>query len=168
MRENSWRDIKGYEGYYQVSDRGLVRSLDRYFWNGKCNAMLKGRVINSGIDSHGYPIARLSKEGKSKNFKVHQLVAQEFLNHTINGYNMVVDHINNIKTDNRVENLQVVTQRLNASKDRKNKTSKYTGVSKIGDKWRARIRINGKSNHLGMFNTPEEASAKYQDILKSL
>jgi hypothetical protein len=165
MANETWKDIKGYEGYYQINSIGTVRSLNRRVWNGKGYVLLKGKIINSGIDSHGYPLARLSKEGKSKTFKIHQLVAQAFLNHKIDGYSMVVDHINNNKEDNRVENLQVVSQRLNASKDRK---TKYTGVTKHGDKWRARIRIEGKNKHLGLFNTPEEASNKYQEILKTL
>jgi ribosomal protein L15E len=70
-----------------------------------------------------------------------------FLNHTPCGYKIVVDHIdNNIKTDNRLENLQLITQRENVSKDIKNTSSKYIGVCwhKKAKKWRSSIQINGK------------------------
>jgi hypothetical protein len=91
-----------------------------------------------------------------------------FLNHTPNGSSsLVVDHINNIKTDNRLSNLQLVTIRYNLSKD-KTGTSKYTGVSwHSRDKnWQASIRINGKKAYLGSFQDESEAALAYQNALE--
>ena len=84
--------------------------------------------------------------------------------------NLVVDHINNNSLDNRVENLQVITQRQNATKDRTNKTSKYAGVSwhKALNKWRSYIKINYKQIHLGYFDNEEEASEVYNNKLKQI
>ena len=84
-----------------------------------------------------------------------------FLNHKPNK-EFVVDHINNIKLDNRLENLQLITQRENSSKDRKG-TSVYRGVSwaKQNKKWIAQITINKKKINLGYFTIELNASKAY-------
>jgi len=81
---------------------------------------------------------------------------------------MVVDHINGNKTDNRKDNLRVVSQSENAfnSGIRVNNTSGYKGVSKFEDRWRARIYINGKEKHLGLFTSKEEAAKAYNEVAK--
>lgn len=102
--------------------------------------------------------------------KIHQLVAIAFLNHKPCGYELVIDHIDNNPLNNRVDNLQLISNRLNASKDRKNKTSQYVGVNlhKKSNKWVANIRIGKIKKHLGLFNTEEEANEAYQNKLKTL
>ena len=92
-----WKDIKGYEGHYQVSDMGNVRSLKR-------NKNLKPSPSN-----HGYLLVDLYKDGKRKMCKVHRLVAQTFIPNPEN--KPTVDHINTIKTDNRVSNLRWFTRK---------------------------------------------------------
>jgi hypothetical protein len=96
-------------------------------------------------------------------------MAMAFLNHTPNRRSLVVDHINNIKTDNRLENLQIVSQRHNTSKDKKG-TSKYTGVSRCnrGKKWMACIRINGNKILLGYYADEDEAGLAYQNALREI
>jgi hypothetical protein len=108
----------------------------------------------------------LKTNGTKKSYMIHQLVAMAFLNHKPNGLNLVVDHINNIKTDNRLENLQIVTVRHNSTKDPRG-VSKYPGVGWYGKykKWRARVVVNGKSKFLGYFTNEEEASLAYQKAL---
>tara|TARA_R110002126_G_scaffold79354_1_gene196952 strand:+ start:276 stop:752 length:477 start_codon:yes stop_codon:yes gene_type:complete len=157
--EEIWKTIKGYEDY-QVSNLGNVKSF-------KNN---KEKVLKKPMDGVGYLNVGLFNNGKRKTFKVHQLVAITFLNHAPNGYKMVVDHINNIRTDNRLENIQVITHRENGSKDRKNGYSKYTGVTRYIDnkKWIAQIGINGINKYLGIFKTELEASNAYQLALKGL
>jgi hypothetical protein len=168
MREEIWKDIPGYEGYYQVSNLGNVRSSDRVihtrdgsprFFKG---VILKPRLLN------GYKYCSLSTNGDARTYQVHQLVAMAFLNHKPNGHSLVVDHINGIKTDNRLENLQIVTNRYNLTKDKKSGTSKYIGVSwhSKSKKWLATIHINGKSVHLGSFTDEVEAALAYQKALK--
>ena len=151
----NWKDIKGYEGSYQVSDLGRVKSL-RY-----------GNILNPYINSVGYKVVNLSENTKRVAKKVHSLVAECFLNHTPNGYKLVVDHINNVKTDNSLNNLQIITHRENCSKDKKGYSSKYVGVSynKKNKKWISMISIDSKLNYLGSFNSEERASIAYNFAL---
>jgi len=169
MEKEIWRKVVGYEEHYEVSSLGRVRSLDRVTCNRRGSFTRKGRVLNGTVDLHGYKIVGLRLKNKGKTFKVHQLVAITFLGHKPDGHKIVVDHINNIKTDNRLENLQLISARENTSKDRKG-SSKYTGVSLIKSrgKWQSMIQISGKQKSLGCFDTEEEASQYYQDALKSI
>mgnify|MGYP003636273853 CR=1 FL=1 len=154
-----WKSIKGYEGLYEVSDLGRVKSFQ-----GREERLKKAFI------SHGYYKVNLYKDLKQVCFSVHVLIAVAFLNHRRNGHKLVVDHINNIKIDNRLENLQIITHRENTSKDRNGKYSKLTGVKwyKNRNKWAGSIQINGKCKHLGMFNTELEASNAYKLALKGL
>ena len=159
-KEEIFKDIPNYEGLYQVSDLGRVKSL-------KFN---KDRILKNRINSTKYLNVILYKNKICKSFKTHQLVAMAFLEHKPNGYKLIVDHINNIRTDNRVENLQLITQRENVSKDIKIGTSKYVGVSwsKFNNKWLSRIRIGCKIKHLGYFTDEYKAHLKYQQELKKI
>lgn len=93
-------------------------------------------------------------------------MAITFLGHKNNGSSkgLVVDHINNIKTDNSIDNLQLISQRENSSKDKKNGTSKYIGVywNKEKHKWTARIQVNGFNKHIGHFNNEIDAHLAYE------
>lgn len=98
-----------------------------------------------------------------------------FLHHfvTSTGYKYVVDHINGNRLDNRKENLRIVTQQQNCFNRPPNKnksSSKYKGVywSKQKNLWLALIKINGKSRHLGYFNTEINAAIAYNENAKVL
>lgn len=164
MKEE-FRDIDNYEGLYQVSNLGRVKSLSREINQSFRVFTSKERILKHGINSDGYCCVVLYSNNKSKSFKVHKLVAQTYLE--CNNNKLIVDHINNDKLDNTVENLQYITQRLNSSKDKKNTSSIYTGVSwsKEKKKWKSCIRINGKSKHLGYFTDELEASKLYQKAI---
>ena len=98
-----WRDIRGYEGDYQVSNFGRIKS----FKNGVAKIL---SVITRGL----YQVVSLHKNGKGKMFLVHRLVAQAFLPNPDNLPE--VDHLNGDKTDNRVENLEWVTYSENSKR----------------------------------------------------
>lgn len=107
-----WKDIKGYEGLYQVSNMGRVKSLERVVFrgNGHGKRILDEKILKlSSI--HGYLIAFLFNGSKRKNYRVHRLVAQAFIPNPEN--KPEIDHINTIRTDNRVENLRWVTKKEN-------------------------------------------------------
>lgn len=165
-----WKDIPNYEGMYQVSSLGRVKSLKRKADNGRCIRTVNQKIITLLTDTRGYLTVKLHKDGVKKSFKVHQLVAMAFLNHKPDGMSRVVDHINNNKLDNKLNNLQVISQRENSSKDKKGISSKYVGVSKRKDmnKWRARMLINGVDTHLGYFDTELQAKKAYDLKLNSL
>ena len=94
-----WKDIKGYEGTYQVSNLGRVKALAD-----NTRRTHKGEHILSQTNSRGYRLVSLSKDGKMRSFSVHRLVAVAFIKR-VEGKNEI-DHINTIRKDNRVENLR--------------------------------------------------------------
>ena len=100
MTKDIWRDVEGYEGLYQVSSEGRVKSLKR-------KRRRKERFLKPGMDKDGYLFVNLWAGGKQKNHKVHRLVCQAF--HENPGNKPQVNHINEIKTDNRASNLEWCT-----------------------------------------------------------
>lgn len=110
-----WRDIVGYEGFYQVSSRGRVRSLDRITSDGK---HLKGKLKTS---SSKYRIVTLYKDSQYENVLVHRLVANAFLPNPNNLPE--VDHIDGDPSNNDLHNLRWVTRSQNAKN--KSKPSCY-------------------------------------------
>ncbi len=158
-----FRDIPGYEGLYQVSNLGNVKSLGN-------DRTRKDKILKQSIGDKGYYQVCLNKTKIRKCFGIHRLVAMAFLNHTLEGMSKVIDHINDDKTDNRLENLQVVTQRFNACKTQGRYSSQYKGVSwhKKMQKWISYISINGKLKYLGSYKCELVASIAYQNKLKEI
>lgn len=107
-----WKDIQGYEGLYQVSNLGRVKSLGRFidrlvtgnYWQ-------EERILKPNKTKHGYLMVALRKNNKPNYFKVHRLVAITFIPNPEN--KPQIDHINAIKTDNTVNNLRWVTAKEN-------------------------------------------------------
>jgi hypothetical protein len=173
--EEIWKDIPEYEGLYQVSNLGRVKSLPKEWIVGKGTIRRhNGKILKSYAKPYGYLQVCLSKnkikKSSSKTYSVHQLVAIAFLDHNPKGNELVIDHINNNKLDNRVENLQIVTHRYNVYKTQGKYSSQYKGVCvclyKGRKKWRAQIKISGKRTHLGYFTDEYEAHLAYQNALK--
>ena len=171
--EEIWKDVPNYEGIYQVSNLGNVKSLQRFKISGGNKVSVKQRVLKGRKSGHKrcvYLAVALCDNTHRKQYKIHVLVAMAFFNHTPCGHKLVVDHINDNKLDNRLENLQLISQRENAYKTQGNYTSQYKGVSmcKIKNKWRARIRIQGKEVLIGYYLSEYDAHLSYQNKLKQL
>ena len=167
MQKEEFKDVPNYEGLYQISNLCNLKSLSYLKKGNKSVFKTKEKILSKNINKQGYLYFKLSKDKKRKTYKAHQLMAITFLNHKPCGMDLVIDHINNNKLDNSIENLQIITSRENTSKDRKNKTSKYTGVSwcKLNKKWKAQIYIKTKKKYLGLYNTELEASEAYKIYL---
>jgi hypothetical protein len=170
--EEIFKDIPNYEGLYQVSNLGNVKSLSREILiRSKHASIIKEKILKPSINTTGYYFVNLYKNGKIKSFTIHKLVAITFLNHIPDGTTkIVVDHINNNSLDNRLKNLQLVSHRENLSKDKKFGSSQYVGVSwyKSKNKWISQIKINGKLKYLGLFSDELLAHEAYQNALKNL
>lgn len=166
-----WKDVIGYEGYYKVSNFGNVRSLSRSIMrsNGKIQT-IKERILKSGIDTAGYFVVKLYKKEKKGTIKVHQLIAQSFLNHTICGMQFVINHKDFNKLNNHVDNLEIITQRENANKKHIKSSSKYTGVSyrKNDNRWESFISVNGKKKYLGLYKCELSAYYSYKIALNKI
>ena len=115
--EENWKAVIGYEGLYEVSNLGRIRSL--YYG--------RTRVLKTYKGNRDYLIVSLSKDGKQKTYTVHRLVANAFIPNPEN--KPEIDHINTITTDNRVENLRYVTPKENSNNDL---TRKHMSESKKG------------------------------------
>lgn len=166
-----WIPIKGYECYYEVSSLGNIKSLSRFVKckNEKYRLTLE-KLLKCRLDKKGYYSVSLSKNNISKRYLVHQLVTINFLNHSLENSKIVVNHKNFIRTDNSLENLEIVTQRENANKKHLKSISQYVGVTlcKKSNKWISRILINKKRVYLGSFKNEIDAHNAYQIKLNQL
>jgi len=126
-----WKDVVGYEGLYQVSNLGNVKSLGNEFSR-------KERLLKLSFQSKGYLTVVLQKDAKRKMVLVHRLVAEHFIPNIYN--KPQINHINGIKTNNRIENIEWVSHRENLDhainndlilKGEKNKKSKLKDVDVI-------------------------------------
>lgn len=155
MNTEQWKPVTvtGFEAHYQISSLSNVRSLYG-----------KGRILKPYKNKKGYLVVTLSHKGKRKLVKIHRLVAMAFLP---NPHNYLEVHHEFDKLDNRPEALSWVNHHENNThaKRQKPKTSRLTGVSKAGKRWRAKACIDGQHKHLGVFDTEEEAQKAYLKAL---
>lgn len=114
-----WKDIEGYEGFYQVSNNLRIKSIQRMANHAKGGKRkVKERILKMPINSAGYQIVSLSKNNVATEIHVHRLIACAFIPNP-NNY-PVVRHLNDIRTDNRIENLAWGTHADNAMDGYKN------------------------------------------------
>lgn len=105
-----WKDIPGYEGFYQASTLGRIKSLERLDSKGR---RLKGRILKDGESSNGYRVVSLVRDGKQHSFTIHRLVAKLFLDR-VDGKDYI-NHIDGDKNNNRVDNLEWCTKSENTN-----------------------------------------------------
>lgn len=109
-----WRWIPGYEGWYQVSTRGRVRSVDRWVtYPDGSKRFIKGRILKPELNKKGYLYVYLCRDGKRCNFRVHRLVAETWISNPEN--KPQVNHLDEQKTNNDVFNLEWVTAKENTN-----------------------------------------------------
>lgn len=110
--EEIWKDIKGFDGYYQISSNARVKSVERVivYKSGK-KKRINERIMSCCKNNTGYILVQLFKDGVAKNVFVHQLMADAFIPNPHN--KPCIDHINTDKTDNRIKNLRWCTYKEN-------------------------------------------------------
>jgi len=152
MKDEIWKDVPGYVGYYEVSNFGKVRSVDRYVNNHKGErALRKGKVLTDTLDDKGY-VRYTFRMGKSKKMKRgHRLVAEAFIPNP-NQYT-IINHKDGNKANNHISNLEWCTHRQNSQHAESMglvnhvKGSKHHKATTTEDDVRKMRRLYAKGNH---------------------
>lgn len=147
--EEVWKDIKGFEGLYQVSNLGRVRSLDRYVDYGYSIAYRKGKIMKAGKISNGYMQVELTNGKKIIHALVHRLVAEAFIP---NPYNLPqVNHKDEKTSNNSVDNLEWCTSKENINYG--------TGIKRRSQKLSVKVvKCDMNGNEIEEFSSIQEAS----------
>lgn len=139
MEKEIFVDIKGFEGLYQVSNFGNVKSLERKYIGGNgCVRVIKEHFLYKGINHKGYNTVTLCKGKHRKTALIHRLVAEAFLPNTDNLPQ--VDHIDGNKQSNIVKNLRWVDNKTNAN----NPNTKWKSHRKHSDKTKEKMSVSHK------------------------
>lgn len=161
-----WKDIKGFEGLYQISNQGRLRSLDRPVKQRSNSIQVKkGKLIIQSKNHKGYPLANMSKENKRYSRATHRLVAEAFIPNPEN--KPQINHIDGNKENNYVDNLEWLTAKENTKHAMENGLMKpcFNNAKKASDIAR---NINKKivdmydkdGNYIRSFNSLVEAEEK--------
>ena len=159
MDNNEWKWIDGYENMYRIYRNGQVESVKRKWVPN--NIILKPHINKKT----GYSQVRLSKDDEKETLKIHRLIAIAFIENPNPDKFNCVDHENLDRLDNSIKNLRWVTSSGNNRNRKSRGSSEYLGVSwnKQNGKWEARISIDGKNKHLGLFDDEEDAHKVYME-----
>lgn len=112
--EELWKDIAGYEREYQISNLGRVRSLDRVVtYNNGVDVKYNGKILSVFVKKNGYLQATLKRNSNNKKFYVHRLVALAFIDNDDPIHKIEINHIDEDKKNNNVNNLEWVTSSEN-------------------------------------------------------
>lgn len=170
-----WLPIKGFEGLYEISSLGRVKSLPnlKRGRKGASPYMTKERIRSCGLKSRYHVVDLYRRDGSYLFITVHRLVATHFIDNPLN--HPYINHIDEDCRNNRVDNLEWVSNRENVSRRivntpiryRGSKPSKYIGVSwkKQHKAWIANISVNNRQVYLGQFKSEIEAANAYQEAL---
>lgn len=167
-----WKTIKGYEGLYEVSNLGRVKSLKRTVMrnNGHPQSVSE-KILKPGTEKFGYRSVVLCKDKKQKTFNIHNLVYNTFGKSKRGLLKLVIDHKDGNPANDNIKNLHLITQRLNTSKGFKRKGKKLpAGVcyDKERGKYIVRARIEKTRKYIGRYSTIIEASNAYKNEIERI
>jgi len=147
-----WKDIIDYEGLYQISNLGRVKSLSRKIINSRRKGYIKERILKFALNSDGYKYICLHKNNKGYTHRIHKLVAIMFINNINN--KSEVNHIDGNKQNNNVNNLEWCTRKENILHGYKNNLYKYKGhLKKYSEMRRIKVVQLSKNNKIiNIFN----------------
>ena len=149
MSENEvWKDVLGYEGLYQVSNKGNVYSVERKDTLGRKQG---GFILSPRCNENGYTMVNIYENGKRENKTVHRLVAEAFIPNTENLPQ--VNHIDEVKDNNNVENLEWCTSKHNNNHGTRNERLAQTQSKKV-------VGVNIKTGEVLTFSSTSEARRK--------
>ena len=153
MNEN-WKDVKGYEGFYQVSDQGRVKSLKRTDRNGHPRTE---RILKPHDRRNGYLCVHLSKDMNAKWFSVHRLVADAFVPHDEG--NDIVNHLDNNPKNNVASNLEWTTYKGNMqwAASQKRMKPNYANLRKAQESKKIPVIAISKTGERFFFTSQKEA-----------
>ena len=143
-----WKDVVGYEGLYKVSNKGKVFSVERISLQGR---KIGGQSLKPARSKYGYLWVILCKNGKTKAKYIHRLVAQAFIPNPNNFPQ--VNHIDEVKDNNNVKNLEWCTSKYNANHGTRNERSAKTQSKKVK-------AINVETGEVITFNSAKEAGGE--------
>ena len=153
-----WKDIKGFEGFYKISNTGIVLSVERKIWNGKGYFTKPQMILKQGHNQKAYPLVYLSKNGEERTIAVHRLVAETFIPNPLNLPQ--VNHIDGNKENNNVWNLEWCTNLENQRHARAN--GLYIRPKTAGKPQRPVYQIDMKTNKI---MTKHESIAKATEAI---
>lgn len=161
-----WKVIPEWEGFFMISTKGRVKSMARIVHRGYAPFMKKDKILRQKLTKTGYPMCILEKGERRVTARIHKYVMLTFIG-PANG--LVIDHLNMIKTDNRLDNLEYVTTRENNTRYLKMISSKEVGVIYKGKgRYQAFIAVGSKVHSLGCFNSEKEAASQRALVLSDM
>ncbi|MEB5649029.1 NUMOD4 motif-containing HNH endonuclease [Mammaliicoccus sciuri] len=154
-----WKDVPGYEGYYQASNLGRIKSLERKVeYINQEDRILKEKIMKLNPTSRGYIRISLCKKGRSRSHFVHRLIVSAFIGES----NLQVNHIDGVKTNNNIENLEYVTPQENVSH------AVRIGLIKNSSKINEKLIIKDYKNGFRLRQLEKKYKTSHQDIRKVL
>jgi len=159
IEKEIWKDIPDFEGLYQVSNFGRIKSLERkeFMARNNCYKVRKGRVLKTTVHAHGYERVRLYKNGKGKNIFVHRLVAIAFIKNPNN--HPIINHIDEVRLNNHVSNLEWCTHSYNAT---------YKGAKErnLKNVWKWVQSTNVKTREIKLYRSAADAERESNGYFK--
>lgn len=161
-----WKPVVHYEGFYEVSDFGRIRSIDRTILRSNGHSVKNiGKIKYIEINKYGYCTTCLNKPGSQKRKLIHRLVAESFLGID----DRQIDHKNGNRSDNRLANLEYVTRVENVRRG-KNQTLENADIyfCKTGLPWKVCMKNGNSTKTYGRFTTLEKAILHRDTIYKQI